>query len=66
MANFKFKIISKTLAERLAQLMPSLISAESNGLIQGRNIKDYVCLAFQRDNIMHNKIYGGNIALKCH
>lgn len=66
MANFKFKIILKTLADRLAQLMPSLISAEPKGLIQGRNIKDYVCLDFEQDNIMHNKIYGGNIALKCH
>lgn len=39
MANFKFKIITKILADRLASILPSLISSEQKGFITGRNIK---------------------------
>jgi hypothetical protein len=45
LANFKFKIISKVLADRLATIMPSIISQEQRGFIKGRNIKDCICLA---------------------
>jgi hypothetical protein len=33
MANFKFKIISKIIADRLAIIMPSIISPEQRGFI---------------------------------
>lgn len=41
LANFKFMIISKVLAERLATLMPNIISLEHKGFLQGRSIKLY-------------------------
>jgi len=43
MADFKFKIISKIIADRLPQVMPKIISEEQRGFIKGRNIKDCVC-----------------------
>ncbi|PNY03176.1 ribonuclease H [Trifolium pratense] len=64
MANFKFKIISKVLADRLAQIMPTLISKEQRGFIHGRNIKDCLCLASEAANLLHSKTFGGNLALK--
>ncbi|MCH95958.1 RNA-directed DNA polymerase (Reverse transcriptase), partial [Trifolium medium] len=64
MANFKFKIISKVIADRLANIMPSLISEEQMGFIHDRNIKDSLCIASEAANLLHNKSYGGNLALK--
>lgn len=64
MANFKFKVISKILTYILARLMPTLISFEKRGFIQGRNIKGYVCLASELINIMHQKSFVGTLALK--
>jgi exonuclease III len=45
MANFKFKIISKILADRLATVMPNIISEEQKGFIHDRNIRDCLCIA---------------------
>jgi len=64
MVNFKFKVISKILAYRLAQILPSIISKNQKGFIQGRNIKDCICLASEAINLMHKKSFAGNIALK--
>jgi hypothetical protein len=64
LANFKFKIISKVLADRLATIMPSIISQEQRGFIKGRNIKDCICLASEAINLLNRKSYGGSLALK--
>jgi hypothetical protein len=64
MANFKFKIISKVIADRLASIMPTLISEEQKGFIHGRNIKECLCIASEAANLLHNKTIGGNLALK--
>lgn len=64
LANFKFKIISKVLANRLAQIMPSIISKEQRGFIQGREIKDCICLTSEAINLLHKKSFGGNLAIK--
>jgi len=36
LANFKYKIISKIIADRVATIMPSIISPGKKGFIQGR------------------------------
>ncbi|CAJ2662070.1 unnamed protein product [Trifolium pratense] len=36
MANFKFKIISKVLADRLASILPSIISKEQKGFVEAQ------------------------------
>ncbi|WJX12769.1 hypothetical protein P8452_03227 [Trifolium repens] len=57
MANFKFKIISKILADILASIMPTLISVEQKGFIHGRDIKDCLCTASEAINLLHNKAF---------
>jgi len=64
LANFKFKIISKILADRLATILPNIISKEQRGFIRGRNIKDCIALTFEAINILDKKCFGGNLALK--
>lgn len=64
LSNFKFKIISKIVADCLASFMPILISKEQNGFIRGRNIKDCICLALEAFNTLDKKSFGGNLAIK--
>lgn len=64
MANFKFKIISKVIADRLATIMPKVVSEEQMGFIHQRNIRDCLCIASEATNLLHNKAFGGNLALK--
>ena len=64
MANFKFKVISKIIADRLASILPSIVSSNQKGFIKGRNIKDCLCLASEAINLLDKKAYGGNLALK--
>ncbi|XP_058761335.1 uncharacterized protein LOC131634725 [Vicia villosa] len=64
LANFKFKFISKIMDDRLASILPTLISKEQNGFVIGRDIKDSICLTFEAINILNNKCYSGNVALK--
>lgn len=64
LANFKFKVISKVLADRLAVLMQHIISKEQRGFIKGRNIKDCIFLDSEAINLLDKKAFGGNIAFK--
>jgi len=64
MANFKFNIISKILADRLALILPDIVSKEERGFIKGRQIKDFICLTSEAINMLHNKSFGGNLAIK--
>ncbi|XP_050896757.1 uncharacterized protein LOC127103549 [Lathyrus oleraceus] len=40
LANFKFKIIPKVLTDRLAQILPHIISKEQKGFVKDMSIKD--------------------------
>nr|ABD28670.2 RNA-directed DNA polymerase (Reverse transcriptase) [Medicago truncatula] len=64
LVNFKFKIINKVLADRLAKILPSIISKEQRGFVQGRNIRDCIALTSEAINVLDNKSFGGNLALK--
>ena len=61
---FKFKIISKILAGSLSSIFPNIISKEERGIINGVCIKNCTFLASQDANMMHIKIFYGNISLK--
>ncbi|MCI16088.1 RNA-directed DNA polymerase (Reverse transcriptase), partial [Trifolium medium] len=50
LANFKFKIISKILASRLARVAPTIISSNQRGFIPGRQISDCICLTSEAIN----------------
>jgi hypothetical protein len=64
LANFKFKIITKILADRLSAIMPSIVYEEQRGFIKGRNIRDCICTTSEAINLLHNKSFGGNIVSK--
>lgn len=64
LSNFKFKIISKILADMLVILMPNLVSHEKQGFIQGRHIHDYIGLASEAIKFLDSKAWCGNLALK--
>lgn len=42
LTNFKFKIMTKILMDRIASVLPHLISKEHKGVIKGRNICDCI------------------------
>lgn len=44
--------------------MPFLVSKELKGFIQGKNIKDCLCLTSGVENMMDKKTRGGNINFK--
>lgn len=64
LANFKFKIINKVLTDRLATIVPNIISSHQMGFIQGRYIGDCICLTSGAINMLHTRIFDGNLALK--
>jgi len=64
LANFKFKFITKILADRLATIMSFIISEEQRGFIKGRKIKDCILLTSEVANFLHKTTYGGNLAMK--
>lgn len=55
LANFKFKIISKVLADRLASILPVIISKEQRGFVKGRNIRDCIALTSEAVNVLDKK-----------
>jgi hypothetical protein len=64
LANFKFKIVTKVMADILANILPFNISDEQKSFIKGRNIRDCIALASEAVNVLDNKCFGGNFALK--
>ncbi|XP_019438958.1 PREDICTED: uncharacterized protein LOC109344660 [Lupinus angustifolius] len=64
MANFQFKIISKVLADRLANIAPKIISIQQRGFIKDRQINDCICLTSEAINLLDHKVFGGNLAIK--
>jgi len=63
-ANFKFKIISKILADRLALVAARIISPNQYGFVQGRQIQDFIGISSEAINMLSKKVRGGNVAYK--
>jgi len=63
-ANFKFKIISKILADRLALVAARIISPNQYGFVQGRKIQDCIGIAYEAINMLSKKVREGNVAYK--
>jgi len=64
LANFKYKIISKILADKLAILMPHIISKSKWVFIKVRNIKDFILLTSEAVNLLNKKISRDNVVFK--
>jgi len=63
-ANFKFKIISKILADMLASIIVRIVSPSQNGFIKGRHIKYCISITSGAINMLSKKISDGNVAFK--
>ena len=55
-ANFKFMIISKILAYRLALVATRIISPNQYGFVQGRKIQDCIGIASETINMLSKKV----------
>ncbi|XP_071909708.1 uncharacterized protein [Coffea arabica] len=64
LCNFANKIISKLLAERLALILPKLISPQQSGFVKGRQIADNFLLAQELLTGIRKPNRGGNIVIK--
>lgn len=58
------KVISKLLANRLAQVLPNIISPEYSCFVRGREIANNLVLSQEMISELDHKNRGGNIALK--
>jgi len=63
-ASFKFKIISKILAYRIAPVAARIISPNQYGFVKGRQVQDCIGIAFEAINMLSKKVIGGNVSYK--
>jgi len=63
-ANFKFKIISKILTNRLALVATRTISPNQCEFVQGRQIQDCIGITYEAINMLSKKVRGSNVAYK--
>lgn len=64
LVNFKLKIVTTVLSDRLTKIAPSIVSENQRGFIKGRKIADCICLTSEDINLLDKKYFGGNLALK--
>lgn len=64
LCNFKYKILSKILCDRLALIIPFIISKEQSGFVKGRLITDNILLAHELVHNLDRKADGGNVLIK--
>ncbi|XP_071912409.1 uncharacterized protein [Coffea arabica] len=64
LCNFLNKMISKILANRLAKVLPNIISPQQSGFVQGRQIFDNVLLAQELIAGIRKASREGNVVLK--
>lgn len=64
LSNFSGKIISKILANRLAQFLPHIVDEEQAGFVHGRQITHHIVLAQEMLRDLSRKVTGANVVLK--
>ncbi|XP_027096008.1 uncharacterized protein [Coffea arabica] len=64
LCNFANKIISKLLSERLAKILPRLISPQQSEFVKGRQIADNILLAQELVSDITRSNRGGNVVIK--
>lgn len=63
-ANLRFKIISKILADRLALIASRIASPLRMALSKSRQIKYCISIASEAINMLSKKVKGGNVSYK--
>lgn len=58
LCNILFKIITKTIVNRLKKILPNIIHPSQSVFVYGRLITDDTLLAFESFNLINNKIHG--------
>lgn len=64
LANFQFKLITKVLAGRLANVAPKIISQHQRGFFRDRQIGDCICITSEAVNMLHNRSFGGKYCIE--
>jgi len=63
-ANFRFTIISKIVANKLTSIAARIVSPNQNGFIKGRHNKYCIGITSEAINMLSKKIPDGNVAFK--
>ncbi|XP_071939020.1 uncharacterized protein [Coffea arabica] len=64
LCNFFNKLLSRILADRVASLLPKIISPQQTGFVKGRNITENFLLAQEVVSGIGKKTRGGNVVMK--
>ncbi|XP_071928030.1 uncharacterized protein [Coffea arabica] len=64
LCNFFNKLISRILADRVAYVLPKIISPQQTGFVKGRNISENFLLAQEIISGIGKKKRGGNVVMK--
>lgn len=64
LSNFTSKMVSKILATRLAEILPSMINEQQSGFVKGMSIHESIAVAQELVSELDRKVVGGNIIFK--
>ena len=64
LGNFVFKIITKILANRLANVATRIVDPHQFGFIKGQNIETCIASASECVNLLNTRCFGSNMAVK--
>ncbi|XP_050222727.1 uncharacterized protein LOC126672819 [Mercurialis annua] len=64
LSNFCFKVITKIVANRLANIAERILSENQFGFVKNRSISHCIAAASEGINVLNKSCFGGNMAMK--